>query len=101
VIVVPGSVSHPRSGVRSVRGADLNTVLQCASEGEARLLRSQLSLAAEAACSGQLVALSQLLRLSQARGHLCAGQAFVHEIHGVTSVSVGLHGWMVSFVIGP
>ena len=31
------------------------------------------------------------LRLSQARGHLCAREFFVHEIHVVASISVGLH----------
>jgi len=38
------------------------------------------------------------MRLSQARGHLCAREFFVHEIHRDTSVRVGLHVW-VSFVV--
>jgi hypothetical protein len=43
---------------------------QRASEGETRLLRGLLGLAAESASEDQLVALSPVVRLSQARGHL-------------------------------
>jgi hypothetical protein len=37
------------------------------------------------------VATAQLLRLSQARGHLGPRKGFVHGVHGGTPVSVGLH----------
>jgi hypothetical protein len=38
-----------------------------------------------------VVAPSQFVRLSQARGHLRACEFFMHEIHVSASVSVGLH----------
>ena len=49
---------------------------QRASEGETRLLRGLLGLAAESAGQEQLVPLSPVVRLSQARGHLCARKLF-------------------------
>ena len=51
---------------------------ESASEGEASLLRCALSLAADATGAGHL-GLTQLLRLSQARGHARACQVFVHR----------------------
>src|SRR5690349_24236611 len=75
-------VSLPRRG-RSDR----------ASEGETRLLRGLLGLAAHTTGQGHLVAAPQFLRLSQARGHLRACEFFMHEIHVVPSISVGLHRW--------
>ncbi|CUR60435.1 hypothetical protein NOCA1210106 [metagenome] len=62
-----------------------------ASEGETRLLRGLLGLAAHATGHGQVVTASQFMRLSQARGHLRACEFFIHEIHVGASVSVGLH----------
>jgi hypothetical protein len=73
--------------------------LQRAGEGESSLLRGPLGLAAEPASTGQLVTLPKLLRLSQARGHLCAGQIFIHEIHVVTSVRVRVRGGGVHQVL--
>jgi len=49
---------------------------QRASEGETRLLRGLLGLAAESASEEQLVPLPPVVRLSQARGHLCARKLF-------------------------
>jgi hypothetical protein len=49
---------------------------QRASEGETRLLRGLLGLAAESAGEEQLVPLPPVVRLSQARGHLCARKLF-------------------------
>jgi hypothetical protein len=63
-------------------------------EGEASLLRRLLSLAAEATGDGQLVAAPQLLRLSQARGHLCPGQCFVLKFHLSAPDSARVHGWL-------
>ena len=51
-------------------------VSQRASEGETRLLRGLLGLAAESASQEQLVPLTPVMRLSQARGHLCAREFF-------------------------
>ncbi|MDZ5662690.1 hypothetical protein HN031_13195 [Nocardioides sp. zg-1308] len=62
-----------------------------ASEGETRLLRGLLGLAAQPTGHGQVVAASQFVRLSQARGHLRACEFFMHEIHVVASISVGIH----------
>src|ERR671912_235151 len=62
-----------------------------ASEGETRQLCCLLSLAAESTGHGQLVATTQLLRLSQARGHLGPREGFVHGVHGGTPASVGQH----------
>jgi hypothetical protein len=64
-----------------------------ASEGETGLLRCLLGLPAESACHGQLVAAAELLRLSQARGHLGPRQGFVHGVHLGTPVRVGRHVW--------
>jgi hypothetical protein len=49
---------------------------QRASEGETRLLRGLLGPAAESASEEQLVPLPPVVRLSQARGHLCARKLF-------------------------
>jgi hypothetical protein len=57
-------------------------VSESAGEGETSLLRSTLSLTADAAGAGRCLGLAQLTRLSQARGHLRAGQVFIHEVHG-------------------
>jgi hypothetical protein len=57
-------------------------------EGQSSLLGCLLRLAAESAGAGHLGTTPELLRLSQARGHLCAGQVFVHERHVGTSVQV-------------
>jgi hypothetical protein len=65
--------------------------LEGASERESRLLCGPLSLAAESTGESHLVAPPQLLRLSQARVHLRAGQVFLHEIHLSAPVLVGLH----------
>jgi hypothetical protein len=51
------------------------------SECESRLLGGLLGLAAQATGEGHLVATPQLVRLSQARVHLCACEIFMHEIH--------------------
>jgi hypothetical protein len=85
VVVVPGLDGH-RDQVIGVRFSEGS------SERESRLLRGLLSLAAEATSESHLVAAPQLLRLSQARAHLCAGQFFIHEIHLGAPVLVGLHG---------
>ncbi len=77
--------------VRTARSLCHQQVSQRASEGETRLLRGLLGPAAESASEEQLVPLTPVMRLSQARGHLCAREFFLHEIHGCTSVRVGLH----------
>ena len=64
------------SGWPAIRAAGPEGPLQRAGEGEASLLRCLLGLAAQAAGAGQLVAAPRLLRLSQARGHLCPRQFF-------------------------
>ena len=99
--VVPGSCVCTRDqGVpqRPLTGEVIpSRVLQSAGEGETRLLRCLLGLAAEPTGTGQLVAAPQLLRLSQARGHLRARQVLVHEIHLGAPGHVGLvhRKWLV------
>jgi hypothetical protein len=51
---------------------NLQPLLQSAGEGEASLLRCLLGLAAEPAGTGKTIARAQLMRLSQARGHMRA-----------------------------
>jgi hypothetical protein len=75
-------------------------VLDRTGEGETRLLRSLLGLAAHPTGQGHLVATPQLVRLSQARGHLRACEFFMHEIHVVPSISVGLHRWLFLYFLG-
>ena len=90
---VPGVVNTRDQGVPA-EAADwrhpVRVLLESAGEGETRLLRCLLSLAAETAGTGQLVAAPKLLRLSQARGHLRAREVFIHEIHLGAPGQVGL-----------
>ena len=86
--------AHPRSGREPSRGRSASDTSDRAGEGETRLLRGLLGLAAHTTGQGQLVATSQLLRLSQARGHLRACEFFMHEIHVVSSVS-GRSSWVM------
>ena len=90
---VPGVVNTRDQGVPA-EAADwrhpVRVLLESAGEGETRLLRCLLGLAAEPTGAGHLVAAPQLLRLSQARGHLCARQVLVHEIHLGAPGLVGL-----------
>jgi hypothetical protein len=85
VVVVPGLGFTAIRSIGVVRS-------QRASERESRLLGGLLGLAAQATGEDHLVATPQLVRLSQARVHLCACEFFVHEIHGGAPVLVGLHG---------
>jgi hypothetical protein len=74
----------------SLRVWDLGS--ERASQGEACLTGSTLGLAGQPALHCQLVTASQFVRLSQARGHLCTCQIFVHELHLVAPVLVSVHG---------
>jgi hypothetical protein len=61
-----------------------------AGQGQTRLPRGLLGLAAQTPGRRLLATATQLLRLSQARGHLCAREVFVHEVvhHELVSVLV-------------
>jgi hypothetical protein len=85
VVLVP----MPRQAARSGSGT---SVSERAGQGEARLLGGALGSAGQPAVQGQLVSTSQVVRLSQALGHLCAGQVFMHELHLVAPVLVSVHG---------
>ncbi len=54
---------------------------------------STLGPAGQPAVHRQLATASQFVRLSQARGHLCTCQIFIHELHLVAPVRVSVHGW--------
>ena len=49
-----------------------------AGEGEPRLLGGTLGTSGQSPVHGELVTPSQVMRLSQAHGHLCACQIFIH-----------------------
>ena len=85
--------AHPRSGREPSRGQ--------VGLGTRQIARARARRACCAACSAlRLIRRARAswwprrssLRLSQARGHLRACQFFMHEIHVVSSISVGLHG---------
>jgi hypothetical protein len=61
-----------------------------AGQGQTRLPRGLLGLAAQPTSGRVLATTSELLRLSQARGHLCAREIFVHQVvhHQLVSVLV-------------
>jgi len=61
-----------------------------AGQRQSRLLGCAVGTAGEPPAKRELVPTSHLARLSQARGHLCASEVFVHEVHG--SVPVRLRG---------
>lgn len=63
-----------------------------AGNGETRLPSRTLSATGKAPRGHELVPTSHLLRLSQARGHMCPRQVFVHEIHLLAPVRCGVHG---------
>jgi hypothetical protein len=79
----------PGLGVHRDQVIGVRSVSEGAGKRESRLLCGPLSPAAESTGESHLVASPQLLRLSQARAHLCAGQVFIHEIHLRAPVLVG------------
>jgi hypothetical protein len=59
-----------------------------AGEGQTRLSRGLFGLATHPTERHLLAAATELLRLSQARGHLCARKVLIHEVvhHGLSPV---------------
>jgi hypothetical protein len=72
--VVPGS-QNTRDQVEAVFLSD------SAGEGQTRLSRGLLGLATQPTGRHLLATATELLRLSQARGHVCAREVLVHEVH--------------------
>ena len=66
-------------------------------QGQAGLEGRLLSPTARATATDELASTPQLLRLSQALGHLGSGQVLVHEIHVLAPVLVKVHGGQFCF----
>jgi len=83
-----GAGASPTAGSLDGRGAPDS---ERASECETRLLCSALGTTGEPSGHRELAPASQFLRLSQARGHLCAGQVFIHKVHLRAPIRVRVH----------